>query len=59
MLQLKKQVMTVQYMKSLDKIVKNVLEYDSADGPFAKGERKALMELFRRSAVVQHSVFKV
>jgi hypothetical protein len=51
--------MTVQYMKMLDKIVKIVLEYDSPDSPFAKGERKALMELFKRSAVVQHSVFKV
>jgi hypothetical protein len=48
-----------QHTKALRKIVKMVLEYDSADSPFAKGERKALLDLFERSAVMQHSVFKV
>lgn len=57
--QLKQQVVTAQYAKSLRKLVEIVLEYDSADSPFAKRERKALMDLFERAAVIQHSVFKV
>jgi hypothetical protein len=58
--QLKHEVLTVQYTSSLNKIVANIMGYDgSVDSPFPRAERKALTELFRRCSVVQHSVFKV
>jgi hypothetical protein len=58
--QIKKQVTTMQYMASLNKIVENILQYDgSEDCPFPKAHRKALTGLFKRSSVVQHTVFKV
>ena len=57
--QLKKQVLTVQYMASLNKIVANILGYDgSVEAPFPKADRNALADLFQRCSVVQHSVFK-
>lgn len=59
-LQLKHEVLTVQYTSSLNKIVTNIMGYDgSVDSPFPRADRKALTELFRRCSVVQHSIFKV
>lgn len=59
-IQLKKKMLTMQYMSTLSKIVSNIMEYDGCeDCPFPKSERKSLTDLFKRSSVVQHTVFKV
>jgi hypothetical protein len=42
-LQLKKKVLTFQYMANLNKIVADIMAYDGTnDNPFSKGDRKAV-----------------